>query len=122
MGFTLGSILVKGGKVISTGYNHHRHFFDGIDIQTRGHSQPFSIHAEMDAIRNFIGVTPSFKKHLKGTKEREDQVTRKRRPRECGGSQIVKNRTGTQKCLLWIPSIMQMPFVQECSESHRMCV
>ncbi|KAI0248922.1 hypothetical protein BJV78DRAFT_1284368 [Lactifluus subvellereus] len=31
MCFTLGAVLVKGGKVISSGYNHHRPHYDGAE-------------------------------------------------------------------------------------------
>ena len=34
--FTLGAVLVKGGKVISTGYNHHRTHYDGLELCTHG--------------------------------------------------------------------------------------
>ena len=29
--------MVKGGKVISTGYNHHRPHYDGGELGTQGH-------------------------------------------------------------------------------------
>ncbi|KAI0698187.1 hypothetical protein C8T65DRAFT_660991 [Cerioporus squamosus] len=37
MCFTLGAIMVKGGKVISSGYNHHRPHYDGAEVRTHGH-------------------------------------------------------------------------------------
>lgn len=37
MCFTLGAIMVKGGKVMSSGYNHHRPHYDGSDVRTHGH-------------------------------------------------------------------------------------
>jgi hypothetical protein len=114
MGFTLGSILVKGGKIISTGHNHHRHHYDGFNDQTRGNRKPVSMHAEMDAIRNFTGMTPSFKKQLKGTKGRE--VIRKRRARECRESAILKDSAGTEWCLRWTTSAVQMSFVPGAKE------
>ena len=36
MCFKLGAIMVKGGKVISTGYNHHRPNYDGGELGTQG--------------------------------------------------------------------------------------
>lgn len=36
MCFTLGAVMVKGGKVISTGYNHHRPHYDGGELGTHG--------------------------------------------------------------------------------------
>ena len=46
--FKLGAVLVKGGKVISTGHNHHRTHYDGNDVKRK----PVSMHAEMHAIFN----------------------------------------------------------------------
>ncbi len=37
MCFTLGAVMVKGGKVISSGYNHHRPHYDGAEVRTHGH-------------------------------------------------------------------------------------
>ena len=37
MCFTLGAIMVKGGKVISSGHNHHRPHYDGAEVPTHGH-------------------------------------------------------------------------------------
>ena len=37
MCFTLGAVMVKGGKVISSGYNHHRPHYDGSEVRTHGH-------------------------------------------------------------------------------------
>jgi tRNA(Arg) A34 adenosine deaminase TadA len=51
--FKLGAVLVKGGKVISTGHNHHRTHYDGNDAKRK----PVSMHAEMHAIFNAcVGV------------------------------------------------------------------
>lgn len=36
MHFTLGAVMVKGGKVLSTGYNHHRPHYDGSELGTQG--------------------------------------------------------------------------------------
>ncbi|KAF7307890.1 CMP/dCMP-type deaminase domain-containing protein [Mycena kentingensis (nom. inval.)] len=47
MYYTLGSAIVKGGKVISTGYNHQRPQYD-----TPGSGKPLSMHAEMASIFN----------------------------------------------------------------------
>ena len=55
--FKLGAVLVKGGKVISTGHNHHRTHYDGNDVKRK----PVSMHAEMHAIFNAcVGVLLSF--------------------------------------------------------------
>ncbi|KAF8266057.1 hypothetical protein EI94DRAFT_1520116, partial [Lactarius quietus] len=62
MCFTLGAVLVKGGKVISSGYNHHRPHYDGAEVRTRGHRKPVSMHAEMHAIFSLTGMSPSFRK------------------------------------------------------------
>jgi deoxycytidylate deaminase len=83
MCFKLGAILVKGGKVIATGFNHQRPHYDGPGMH--GHRTPVvssitlnpkqatdangcrpllihqSMHAEQAAITNLLGMTPSFK-------------------------------------------------------------
>ncbi|KIM24527.1 hypothetical protein M408DRAFT_232496 [Serendipita vermifera MAFF 305830] len=53
MCFTLGAVLVKGGKIISSGYNHYRTHYDGDDSKNRG-GKPLSMHAEMHAIYNAV--------------------------------------------------------------------
>ena len=37
MCFTLGAVMVKGGKIISTGYNHYRTHYDGNHLGAHGH-------------------------------------------------------------------------------------
>lgn len=66
MCFKLGAVLVKGGKVISTGYNHHRPHYDGLEVRKHGHRKPVSMHAEMHAIFNATGMSPSFKAQVQG--------------------------------------------------------
>ena len=68
MCFTLGAVLVKGGKVISSGYNHHRPHYDGAEERTRGHRKPVSMHAEMHAIFSLTGMSPSFRKQQQGAR------------------------------------------------------
>ena len=68
MCFTLGAVLVKGGKVISSGYNHHRPHYDGAEVRTRGHRKPVSMHAEMHAIFSLTGMSPSFCKQQQGAR------------------------------------------------------
>jgi len=60
MQFTLGSILVKGGKILASGHNHHRTHYDGVGAANpKSGSVPFSMHAEMHAIYNATGrITP----------------------------------------------------------------
>ena len=72
MSFTLGAVLVKGGKIISSGYNHHRPHYDGLQVRTHGHRKPVSMHAEMHAIYALTGMSPSFRKQRAGKQlERE---------------------------------------------------
>ncbi|KAI0659545.1 hypothetical protein C8Q70DRAFT_1066160 [Cubamyces menziesii] len=66
MCFTLGAVMVKGGKVISSGYNHHRPHYDGAEVRTHGHRKPVSMHAEMHAIFSLTGMSPSFKTQVQG--------------------------------------------------------
>jgi len=96
MTFALGAVLVKGGKIMSTGYNHRRTRYDGSDIEKRGFSIPLSLHAEMDAIRNLTGVTPSFKKQLPGTQGYPRPIGRRGR---LASSTSVEN-PGSKQCLL----------------------
>ena len=73
MQFSLGSILVKGGKILSSGHNHHRYatpqlgsktlhelvfrtHYDGVGAtNSKTGCLPFSMHAEMHAIYNATG-------------------------------------------------------------------
>ena len=43
MCFTLGAVMVKGGKIISTGYNHYRTHYDGKDLGAHGHRKVHSL-------------------------------------------------------------------------------
>ncbi|KAI0354214.1 hypothetical protein OH77DRAFT_1482088 [Trametes cingulata] len=70
MCFTLGAVMVKGGKVISSGYNHHRPHYDGSEVRTHGHRKPVSMHAEMHAIFSLTGMSPSFKTQVQGMERR----------------------------------------------------
>ncbi|OSC96403.1 hypothetical protein PYCCODRAFT_1379249 [Trametes coccinea BRFM310] len=70
MCFTLGAVMVKGGKVISSGYNHHRPHYDGSELKTHGHRKPVSMHAEMHAIFSLTGMSPSFKTQVQGMERR----------------------------------------------------
>ncbi|KAG8969573.1 hypothetical protein FRC03_002012 [Tulasnella sp. 419] len=49
MTYTLGAVLVKGGKILSTGYNHHSSRHNGSDASK---NTSLSMHAEMHAITN----------------------------------------------------------------------
>ncbi|KAL5525258.1 hypothetical protein ACEPAF_9128 [Sanghuangporus sanghuang] len=62
MCFKLGAVMVKGGKVISSGFNHHRPHYDGAEVHRHGHRKPVSMHAEMHAIFSLTGMSPSFRK------------------------------------------------------------
>ena len=73
MCFKLGAIIVKGGKVISSGYNHHRPHYDGAEVRTHGHRKPVSMHAEMHAIFSLTGMSPSFRKQVQGVERRVPQ-------------------------------------------------
>ncbi|TDL26840.1 hypothetical protein BD410DRAFT_799957 [Rickenella mellea] len=75
MCFKLGAVMVKGGKVISTGYNHHRPHYDGAEVHKHGHRKPVSMHAEMHAIFTLTGMSPSFKKQVQGVERRVPQRT-----------------------------------------------
>ena len=75
MCFKLGAIVVKGGKVVETGYNHHRTHYDGAEVKKHGHRKPVSMHAEMHAIFNATGMTPSFKTQVQGMERRVPPAT-----------------------------------------------
>lgn len=70
MCFTLGAVMVKGGKVLSSGHNHHRPHYDGAEIGRHGHRKPVSMHAEMHAIFSVTGMSPSFKTQVQGNEWR----------------------------------------------------
>ncbi|KDQ08941.1 hypothetical protein BOTBODRAFT_117881 [Botryobasidium botryosum FD-172 SS1] len=82
MQFTLGAVLVKGGKVISTGYNHQRTRYDGRDTSNR---TPISMHAEMHAIYNACGsLSPAFSQQVQsgsGGGQRHDRAKKGERGR-----------------------------------------
>lgn len=80
MCFKLGAVMVKGGKVISSGYNHHRPHYDGGEVQKHGHRKPVSMHAEMHAIFSITGMSPSFKKQVQGIERR---VPQRAQPQQC---------------------------------------
>ena len=62
MCFTLVAVLVKGGKVISSGYNHHQPRYNGLEARTHGQCKPVAMYAEMHAVFNLTGMSPSFRK------------------------------------------------------------
>ncbi|KAF7795114.1 hypothetical protein EIP86_006260 [Pleurotus ostreatoroseus] len=73
--------MVKGGKIISTGYNHHRTHYDGGELVTHGNRKPVSMHAEMHAIYNVTGMTPSFKTQVQAL-ERPSACSKRTKPRQ----------------------------------------
>jgi len=97
MCFTLGAVMVKGGKVISSGYNHHRPHYDGSEVRTQGHRKPVSMHAEMHAIFNVTGMSPSFKKQVQGMERRVSKDKRGTPPEHrTKGQQIPKGCAGPE--------------------------
>ncbi len=98
MAFTLGSIIVKGGKVISTGYNHQRVHYDELSVDC-AFGKPVSMHAEMHAIYNLTGGrSPPFKQQVQ-----PDPQPHKRKRRAGGGESYscsAKAAVTTQR-LLW---------------------
>ncbi|KZP05382.1 hypothetical protein FIBSPDRAFT_847822 [Athelia psychrophila] len=74
MYFQLGACIVKGGKILSTGFNHQRPHYDGGELaQDRAHGpgKPVSMHAEMHAIFSITGQAPSFKSQVQGNPQRK---------------------------------------------------
>ncbi|KAG9104541.1 hypothetical protein FRC07_009781 [Ceratobasidium sp. 392] len=61
MSFTLGAVLVKGGKVIAHGVNSRTNY-DGSCKQPG--RKPISMHAEMHSISMATGLTPTFKSQV----------------------------------------------------------
>ncbi|KAK0477039.1 hypothetical protein IW261DRAFT_1635650 [Armillaria novae-zelandiae] len=87
MAFTLGSIIVKGGKVISTGYNHQRVHYDELSVDC-AFGKPVSMHAEMHAIYNLTGGrSPPFKQQVQ-----PDPQPHKRK-RRAGGEETVVQKS-----------------------------
>lgn len=75
MYYRLGSVLVKGGKVISTGFNHQRP-----NYEKPGNGLPLSMHAEMACIFNATrGQAPALKQQVQpGKCTATPETTRKR--------------------------------------------
>ncbi|KAG5651909.1 hypothetical protein H0H81_006960 [Sphagnurus paluster] len=67
MVFTLGSIIVKGGKVVSSGFNHQRPHYDE-SFSRSAADRPVSMHAEMHAIFSVSGgQVPPSKQYLQAS-------------------------------------------------------
>jgi hypothetical protein len=98
MTYHLGAVLVKGGKVMSTGYNHHRTHYDGNDVPKHGHRKPTSMHAEMHAIYSLTGMSPSFKQQVQLSLRRT--AAAKRRPRFEGCFKQASRDAPTQQRVL----------------------
>ena len=74
MNYQLGACMVKGGKILSLGFNHQRPNYDGGEVAgARGHRKPVSMHAEMHVIFNVTGQTPSFKAQVQGNARRKQE-------------------------------------------------
>ncbi|KAF8192822.1 hypothetical protein K438DRAFT_1919299 [Mycena galopus ATCC 62051] len=87
MYFRLGSVIVKGGKVISTGFNHQRPNYD-----TPGNNgRPVSMHAEMASIfKATRGAAPALKQQVQpGSCAAAATTTRKRT-----GTKAAKQKEG----------------------------
>lgn len=95
MCFNLGAVLVKGGKIISTGYNHHRPHYDGSDVSKHGHRKPVSMHAEMHAIFNATGMSPAFKTQSQNIDRRVPQRERRTGVRPAKGEAVGWCLSGT---------------------------
>ncbi|KAJ6554458.1 hypothetical protein B0H19DRAFT_1153625 [Mycena capillaripes] len=88
MYYTLGSVIVKGGKVISKGCNHQRPNYD-----TPKNNRPVSMHAEMASIFNATrGGAPALKQQVqprhrpatpKTTTRKRDCAKAKAQQEEC---------------------------------------
>ncbi|CCM05927.1 uncharacterized protein FIBRA_08165 [Fibroporia radiculosa] len=100
MCFTLGAVIVKGGKVISSGHNHHRPHYDGSEVRTQGHRKPVSMHAEMHAIFSLTGMSPSFKKQVQGVERRVPQDAQGTPPEpRAKGASLPKGSAGLERRL-----------------------
>ncbi|KAJ6463565.1 hypothetical protein C8R45DRAFT_840962 [Mycena sanguinolenta] len=86
MYYRLGAVIVKGGKVISTGFNHQRPKYD-----TPGNNgRPVSMHAEMASIFNATrGAAPALKQQVQPG---NTTATSTKRKRECAKAAKPKER------------------------------
>lgn len=128
MAFTLGAVMVKGGKIISTGHNHHRTHYDGGELVSHGNRkvsssilvcrkpcyrmltgclQPVSMHAEMHAIFNVTGMTPSFKTQVQAL-ERRPTGSKRVKPRQPRKGTLELSLIGAQR-----PSLVLRAFRSE---------
>ena len=95
MCFNLGAVLVKGGKIISAGYNHHRPHYDGSEVSRHGHRKPVSMHAEMHAIFNATGMSPAFKTQSQAIERRVPQREKRTGIRPAKGEAVGWCLSGT---------------------------
>ncbi|KAF8512783.1 hypothetical protein JB92DRAFT_3083288 [Gautieria morchelliformis] len=101
MCFNLGAVLVKGGKIISTGYNHHRPHYDGSEVSKHGHRKPVSMHAEMHAIFSATGMSPAFKTQSQNVERRVPQREKRTGIRPAKGEARGRKKrrgTGSDSC------------------------
>jgi deoxycytidylate deaminase len=70
MRYQLGAVVVRGGRIISTGYNQHRH----VDLPAAWSKREDTICAERDALRKCLhkakGATVYVGKHTPGGRMR----------------------------------------------------
>ncbi|KAJ7630114.1 hypothetical protein DFH06DRAFT_1480194 [Mycena polygramma] len=72
MYYTLGAVIVKGGKVLSSGCNHQRPNYD-----TPGSGRPVSMHAEMASIFNATRGAAPARKQQAAPKQKQHNNTKK---------------------------------------------
>ncbi|KAJ7054690.1 hypothetical protein C8F01DRAFT_1259521 [Mycena amicta] len=84
MYYTLGSAIVKGGKVISTGYNHQRPNYDAPGGDKR---LPLSMHAEMASIFNATrGRAPALKQQDLEEEQKQQKQKQKQQAKHYYGN------------------------------------
>lgn len=83
-----GCVIVRNGKIVATGYNHH---YTSSHTNCNGIPKKFSVHAEECAVKNYC------KKHLKSSSNAPIQIYIVR----CGivyGKQKLKNSKPCESC------------------------
>jgi hypothetical protein len=105
MAFTLGSVVVKGQKIIGTGFNHQRPRYDEPFDVCKSADKPVSMHAEMHAIFNVTGgKAPSTKRQVKGKDELRYIIKRappNKKGLESSFTEITKTGVTDPRCKWW---------------------
>ncbi|KAJ7574018.1 hypothetical protein C8J56DRAFT_803502, partial [Mycena floridula] len=93
--FNLGSIIIKGGKIVSSGYNHQRPHYDEVSVANVATGRPVSMHVEMHAIFNITGGrAPPMKQQVQAGSQLQS-LLRQKPPRKRPSSRAYTARSSS---------------------------